>query len=65
MKSRRKIEKIKKVEVVDIHLNGMNLATCDGCTGSNIKKKVILKGNPDFCPDCGYALFYERVKKAS
>jgi len=53
----------KKIEATEIHLNGINVATCDGCTGSNRKLRVIIEGNPTFCPDCGYALFYERIEK--
>lgn len=57
-----------KNEPCKIYLNSIKVATCDVCTGKKSKERVELNENPTFCPDCGYALFYEliqRAKKAS
>lgn len=52
-----------KIDLTEIHLNSIKVVTCDGCTGRKAKKRIEIKGNPTFCPDCGYALFYELIQK--
>lgn len=53
------------IESTVLHMSGCNVATCENCNDARLKRttkiRVQIKGDPTFCPDCGHALYWERI----
>lgn len=58
------------LDSVERHTSSVTVATCDNCfdrtpTGKKQRyERSVMPGNPAYCPDCNFALFYERIPKS-
>jgi hypothetical protein len=54
-------------ETSERHLLGTKVASCEECNSKNLKAiqkvRIKIEGEPSFCPDCGHALYWERMWK--
>lgn len=65
MKSKYTNKFALSAEPTERYLISTNVATCENCEGRKAKKRVLVKDEPVFCPDCGHALYWERLGKES